>query len=288
MPSCITHQLISEESKKNLPEQAKLSAELYPDYYFLGTQGPDVFFFYKPFSKKEFNLGRFLHRSRVYDVFSFFAREVSAAAGEEHGRIAAYVAGYVCHYCTDTVFHPFVYRYLEEHGASKTEHQLIESDWDVYFAGQRGREAAGWKFPFSAKSINEEGTLYALYARLANELGRKSVPERTFRRGVSRFARYLKFFHGKSRAGFFRKTEKLFRLQPVCSSLYPRKEIDPDYLYGEEFERLSGAKSADELFSEAAARTADLCKLLFRAAMHGEPLPREEFNRSFLTAHQTD
>lgn len=284
MPSCITHQLISEEALENLPEEANFAAKRYSDYYFLGAQGPDLFFFYKPLSKKEFNLGRFLHRNGVYTVFSLFAEYLEECGGEEKNRVAAYLAGYICHYCADTQFHPYVYRYLGARGATKSEHQLIESDWDVYFARERGKRAAGWKFPFSPAQINREGALFRLYTALYEALGRKPIEKKSFERGVKLFARYLKFFHKKSRAKFWRGAEKLFRIEPLMSSLYPRKETNPAYLYGEEFEALSGAKNADELFARAKEETARLCNLFFYAAACGDPLPREEFSKSFLTA----
>ncbi len=284
MPSCITHQLISERARELLPEPVKEAAERRHDYYFLGAQGPDVFFFYKPLSKKEFNFGRYLHRNRVYDVFRYFAAALNGSDGTERERLKAYAAGYLCHYCADTAFHPYVYRYLEEHGCKKSVHQLIESDWDVFFARMAGKEAAGWRFPFSAKKINTEKTLFRLFEGLAETLGRLRAHEKAFARGVSLYERYLKFFHGKSRAKFFRCAETLFGADHVCSALYPRKETDPAYLYGEEFKRLSGAASADDLFKQAVNETAELSSIFFRAAEEDLPLPRERFSLSFLSA----
>ena len=112
MPSSITHQLIADEALPALPPEAARAAERNYDYYFLGAQGPDVFFFYRPLSKSEPNLGKFLHRERVFDVFTLFSCYLKTLAGEEKERITAYVAGYISHYCADTAFHPFVYNYL--------------------------------------------------------------------------------------------------------------------------------------------------------------------------------
>ncbi len=44
MPSCITHQIISEEAVKLFPPEISACVTAHPDYYFLGAQGPDVFF----------------------------------------------------------------------------------------------------------------------------------------------------------------------------------------------------------------------------------------------------
>ena len=289
MPSCITHQIIAEEAKAALPDAVADAAEKHADYYFLGAQGPDVFFFYRPFSKKEFNLGRFMHRRCVYEVFSFFARYLPSLADEEREQANAYVAGYLCHYAADTAFHPYVYRYLAAHESVRSEHQLIESDWDVFFAREkRNKNAEGWKFPLSAKKINREGTLFRLYFALCTELGRIPPTKRNFNRGISLYGKYLKFFHGKSHYQGWRRAEKLFRFRPIVSSLYPRKDTNPAYLYGEDFLRLSGEENADALFFRAVTNAENLSEDFFAAVRERTPLPREEFNKSFLTAEQAE
>ena len=117
MPSAITHQLVAEEAEKLLPEGLQHIIERAPDEYFLGCQGPDLFFFYRIGNKSEYNLGKFLHRNRPYDVFRFFARLLSgeqsarfpAYSDEDRTRAFAYILGYIAHYATDSTFHPFVY-----------------------------------------------------------------------------------------------------------------------------------------------------------------------------------
>ena len=87
MPSAITHQLVAEEAQKLLPEGLQHIIERAPDEYFLGCQGPDMFFFYRIGSRSEYNLGKFLHRNRPYDVFRLFCRILS---GEQNARFPVY------------------------------------------------------------------------------------------------------------------------------------------------------------------------------------------------------
>lgn len=279
MPSCITHQLIAEEAAKLLPPELSACANAHPDYYFLGAQGPDVFFFFRPLSQKQMNLGRYLHRYRVYDVFVALTEAPDGASSFHRTRMIAYIAGYLCHYCTDVVFHPFVYAYLEKHGCDKTEHQLMETDWDVYFARTlRGESAEGWKFPFSAKAVNGEETLFLLYTHLCGALGLAPPPKGKFERGISLFEKYLKFFHKTSRHKSWAKTEKLLHLSPVVSALYPRKNPNPEWLFGEELQALCGVESVSELFERAVKETARLAPFLLSPS-----LPRVDFEKSFLT-----
>ncbi len=284
MPSCITHQLIAEDAEKFLPSELSVCASAHPDYYFLGAQGPDVFFFFRPLCKKQMNLGRYLHRYRVYDVFGALAEAPNGFSSFHRARMTAYLAGFLCHYCTDVAFHPFVYAYLQAHNADKTEHQLMESDWDVYFARtRRSRGAEHWKFPFSAKTVNGEGTLYLLYARLCDKLGLPDPQKAKFERGIALFERYLKFFHKTSRHKAWAKTERVFHISPVVSALYPRKNPNPDWLFGKELSALCNAESIDELYGRAVEEIARLAPLLLSS-----PLPRAEFDKNFLTAEPTE
>lgn len=284
MPSCITHQLIAEDAKKLLPSKLGVCASEHPDYYFLGAQGPDVFFFYRPLCKKQTNLGRFMHRYRVYDVFCALAEAPNMFSSFHRARMTAYLAGFLCHYCADVAFHPFVYAYLSTHGSDKTEHQLMETDWDVYFARtRREKSAEKWKFPFSAKTVNDENTLYLLYAYLCKKLGIPEPPKKKFERGISLFEWYLKFFHKSSRHKAWAKTERIFHVSPVVSALYPRKNPNPEWLFGKELSALSGAENVDGLYARAVNEVARLSPLLLSS-----PLPREEFNKSFLTAEPTE
>ena len=285
MPSCITHQIIAERAREHFPPNVCVAAKAHNDYFFLGAQGPDVFFFLSPLSKKEYNLGKHMHRYGIYETFSFFQSYMQTLLGEERERVWAYLSGFVCHYATDTAFHPFVYAYLESHGNRGMAHQLIETDWDVYFARQEGKRAAGWKFPFSAKKIAREGTLYRLYAAFSEALGRRKLKAKTFKKGIKSFSRYLKFFHGKSHQKGWARTEKILHLKPRLSCLYPRENPDKSYLEGEEFSKLAKGRgeTADELKALAVSESARLCGLFFEGT-----LPESEFNKSFLSGESVE
>ncbi len=301
MPSAITHQLVAEEAEKLLPEGLQHIIERAPDEYFLGCQGPDLFFFYRIGNKSEYNLGKFLHRNRPYDVFRFFARLLSgeqsarfpAYSDEDRTRAFAYILGYIAHYATDSTFHPFVYNYMNKEVSEKRVHQLIENDWDVHFLRKfRGREAEKFRCAFSPKKVAKSGAVARLYACLAEELGREEVKRRKFNAGLRNFWRYLTFFHGKcySSQHGWERCERFFRAKPFLSCLYPRRQPDPEHLTNDDFARLSEekGKSADELFDRARDESARLAILFCECVRKGEPLPREEFCLSFLTAQPVE
>ena len=290
MPSFITHALAAEEAAPRLPRPLRSIVEGAPDYYFFGAQGPDFLFFLPGSHAPEKNTGKILHRTRVYELFCAFAA-VLAALPEDDTRAAAYAYGYVSHYCADATFHPFVYRYLDEHRAGKLAHQQLENDWDVYFARTlRGREAERYPLPVRAAALVREGVLYRFWTAVLQKLALPVPAKGAFARAVRGYLCYLRAFHGRCYAmqrGLSR-LERLFGRRGL-SCLYPGREPAPDVISGEAFERIANADrrhppaaSADD-FMERAVQTSAYRICLLADAVHGAPLPREEFDRHLLT-----
>ena len=50
MPNAITHFLIAQDAAQRLPRSYADMPSAAPDYYFIGSQGGDPLFFYKPLS----------------------------------------------------------------------------------------------------------------------------------------------------------------------------------------------------------------------------------------------
>lgn len=289
MPSSITHALIAREAAERLPEQLQAAIAAAPEAYFLGAQGPDMFFFAKKANKQEGNLGKYLHRNAVYDLFSAFLDALPTLGEAERAFATAYCLGYVTHYCADVAFHPFVYRYLEQNNLHKREHQRIENDWDVYFARKlEGREAE--RYPFPALKVCKTGALLSLWEKATRALGRTPMDKSTLYGGIDHFASYLAFFHKKCYASHrnWRRFDRLFHIHGL-SCFYPAKTPDEAILSGAAFERAANADaslppvtSADDLFERAASESA-YKMLLFADALGGAALPREQFDRHLLT-----
>lgn len=287
MPSSITHWLIAREAQKQLPAEVASVLSAAPETFFLGAQGGDMFFFAKSANRAEGNLGKYLHRNKVYELFCSFVESVRALPEGQRAHALAYCLGYAAHYCTDVAFHPFVYRYLEQNNKAKRVHQRLENDWDVYFARKiEGREAERYPFP-DLKACDEEALL-AVWRHATRALSRTEMTRAVLHGGIRNFAAYLAFFHGgcyaaqKGWAGF----DRLFHAH-LLSCLYPRSEPDPDVISGAVFERAANAggeraASADDLFARAVDESAEHIGLLYDA-VQGAPLKKELFDRHLLT-----
>ena len=289
MPSSITHFLIADEAQKRLPQPLQGIISAAPEMYFLGAQGPDMFFFAKKVNKQEGNFGKFLHRNAVYELFCALLCILPTLGEEERAAATAYCFGYVTHCCADVAFHPFVYRYLEQNALHKREHQRMENDWDVYFARKlHGMEAE--RYPYPDIRTCKNAALLTLWEKASAALGRTPVSRAMLFGGIDNFAAYLAFFHKKCYAAnrHWRRFDRLFHIHGL-SCFYPAKEPDSAILSGEAFERAANADcslppvtSADGLFERAVSESAYKI-LLFSDTLGGAQLPKEQFDRHLLT-----
>ncbi len=294
MPSSITHQLIAEEVLKRLPESLAEKIRRSPDEYFLGAQGPDVFFFYRIGCRSEFNLGRSMHRYKVLRTFTFFLDALSGErpprlSEEAHEKVFCYVLGFISHYATDCMFHPYVYNYLAKTQSPKRVHQQMENDWDVYFLRElKGLSVEKFRLNINAEEIVEDGSVAKLYGCLARVLERQDIEKNKFDRGIKNFITYFNFFHGKcyKKQRHFGGFEKFFHMKPFLGALYPRENPLPEFLESDDFSELSENRgsSVDILFDRAVEESERLIALFLDCLDHGLPLPEEEFSNSLLTA----
>lgn len=276
MPASITHELIAEEATDLLPAGAKEAISHAYDYYILGAQGPDLFFFYKPLSGKAENLGRRLHRRQVYEFFTALTKALPDFTGEAFEKCLAYCLGFCSHLAADVIFHPFVYNYLAQNETEKHAHQRIENDWDVYFLRElKSRSAIRHEYPFDLKKIAREKVLYPFLADAFKSMG-ISIGEGAFGRMMKNFRRYLTHFH---RGG-------VRLLRPFgLAAFYPERTPSKEFLCGKDFARYAEGqgRNADALFLRATEEST-ACIEAFLEAFNGNlPLSRALFSRDLLT-----
>lgn len=80
--------------------------------YYLGTQGPDLFFYYytRVFYRSTRPLGQALHKERVGKFISELIYHTKHIKNEKQRGVAtAYLLGYICHYVVDAHTHPYIY-----------------------------------------------------------------------------------------------------------------------------------------------------------------------------------
>lgn len=118
----------------------KESIQKYPKSYLLGSNGPDILFYYKAFpwedqkdNKAIAAIGSLVHEKHIN---SFYGKALSfiKQVQDPHRKdiLTSYLAGHMMHWSLDSIAHPFVfYRSGEIAGISKYWHYRYESMIDA-------------------------------------------------------------------------------------------------------------------------------------------------------------
>lgn len=135
MPALYAHKYFGETVLNALPNPLKDEFSLHSEAFVLGTQGPDILFNHKPFSKNEIKRkGTDMHLRSAKAFFQASAQKVKTAGTQS--AVASYVAGFICHFMLDNACHPHIYQ-LEDKGFN---HGRIESEFDKYLKRRNGEK----------------------------------------------------------------------------------------------------------------------------------------------------
>lgn len=294
MAAQYTHQIIAETILAQLPAEARAAVSDLPAYY-LGAQGPDVFYFFRLVTPRGGNLGKHLHNREVYRTFSAMCEELRGEARENPSALS-YALGFVVHYAGDTVFHPFVYgtmrKLIAAHPKSRIRwHAYIESDIDSYIIRkERGVPVTEYVSPLREGEIDAPA-LAPFLSRVCAACGLKPFSERLFRRGVHRYFLFERTFTDRAqrRRKWLFAAENVLFCQHAFSSLCRRTAEDPRCINaaGEEWANPSdpafrSCEGADALFARSVREGVRLIGE-FLAALGGAPLPKEDFDKGFLS-----
>ena len=142
MPAVYAHKRFGDLVFEALPLRFQEAFEPYKDCFLLGLVGPDIFFYHKPFKANETRKRALqLHYDSGKEFFISAAKKICSQAVEnfENTPLAAYTAGFICHFTLDNACHPRVYE-LEDTGVS---HGRIESEFDKHILRKEGKRVFG-------------------------------------------------------------------------------------------------------------------------------------------------
>ena len=144
MPGFTTHYIIGMKAFRDLPEGSlhTILAKHAPVYQ-LGVQGPDIFFYNVLLMRhrRDKNIGILMHEFHINEFFSALFDALAAETDPDRFEsAAAYIAGYMCHYISDSIIHPYVYgrighspkhRGRKQSGQTTSLHCQLENDIDA-------------------------------------------------------------------------------------------------------------------------------------------------------------
>lgn len=212
MPGLITHLLCGHATAKQVDKELSDVIKKYPESYNLGTQGPDIFFYYLPgfLNKETLNLGLLLHKNNTQDYILSMIESTKKLEGEQKDIATAYICGYLTHYSLDASTHPYIYYktgFRQKGDKIKAikyslYHRKFETAIDVlllnHFTGKTPSEKSLWQF-FNVDDTQEVVLGKIISSSLNSAYGRNISPKRTTKilKYVVLATKYLQSKEGK-------------------------------------------------------------------------------------------
>ena len=137
IPNVVTHGLMALDVFNKLESSSVQTAiHNYPKSFLLGSNGPDILFYYKVFpwedqsqNKMVADFGQKVHTEHINDFFNYaldFIQKVKDPVRKEI--LTSYIAGHFMHWSLDSLAHPFVfYRSDRLEGDTEFDHYRYES-----------------------------------------------------------------------------------------------------------------------------------------------------------------
>ena len=259
MPAFFAHKAFGEEVISYLPPSFQENIKKHIHAFVLGTQGPDILFYHKPFSANDVKKkGMDLHLRSAKEFFVESAKKIARENHEEpqDSALGAYVAGFICHFWLDNACHPHIY-VLEAEGVS---HGRIESEFDKYLKLRKN-------LPVHQNAAKKLTKKYGVWEAVGQtlEVDDKSVKRsiKTMRQINGLFSSKSKGFHKLAHAvlkkmgaeekfgGMFLHFEnhpKCDRLNPVLEDKFKSARVGAAETIERYFELVKANSFEDELF----------------------------------------
>ena len=140
MPAMFTHYRVGIRAAKLLDGEIREKIVKFIPTFETGCQGPDIFFFYKPYSSNAVSeYGHKVH-SQVARGFFEKAAEIVREKGVDSNEYA-YALGVICHYILDSKCHPYINQCEAETGIS---HMEIEEELEKYMLVKDEKDPYGF------------------------------------------------------------------------------------------------------------------------------------------------
>ncbi len=129
MPAIFAHDLYGRNVFMDLNPEMKALIRANRDCFYLGVQGPDVLFFYRPWGKNPINQKGYIYHERP--AAELFAHGLEMMRREEDlekkNALKVYLLGFACHFALDNRLHGEIGRQEETTGFTHAE---IETELD--------------------------------------------------------------------------------------------------------------------------------------------------------------
>ena len=243
MPGFLTHYIAGKAALQGASPQIREIITEGEKLYNLGTQGPDIFFYYFPSQilKRSRGIAQDMHLGSLGLFLAYMARLAKdAPAKPERDIIFAYTAGFLMHYTVDCYAHPYVYARAFNKNAIKiknsADHRRFETAIDVALlklvSGKKPAGMSQWEL-INAAPDELSISAAALSQGIQAIYGRRISPK-VARRALKFTITCTRFLQSKNgrRKRFMEIMENLAFGEATTSCIIHMQEItgDTDYL----------------------------------------------------------
>lgn len=247
MPALLTHYLCGNAVLKLIEdENIRSSIIKHRNVFNLGTQGPDVFFYYRawPWTNNEGipELGNRMHEEKTGE-FIWEALQYIIRSDKVHRSIlTAYMCGYLCHYALDCHTHPYIFyrtgfvRRGEENTSKYTcYHRMFETALDVLMLKRElNKKPSGFK-SYKQIQIQKEAAadIGDMYSKILKKVYSVDLSAELVCRAVADIAEIAAVLRDKTsmKKMLLSRLEKSLGKQPMFSSMILPLEINDDLDY---------------------------------------------------------
>ena len=274
--------------------------------YNLGTQGPDIFFYYVPgfVTKRIRGIGTQMHNENLGLFITQMANVLMQTEGDTRRQaIFAYTAGFLAHYAMDVHTHPYVFAQTQNPATSvikeATRHRHFETSIDVLMLSRLyNKKPLGYK---QWQLISTEKPHKKIAAAAAGESIRKvygrNISTNDVYRAMGQMASFTRFLQSKTgrRKRWLGRVESITIGSKIISALIHMQNVTDgcDYLninktpwaapWAPEIVR---TESFPELFESAVKDTVQMIEALYAYMQNGlsqSQLAAQIRNRSLKT-----
>jgi len=241
MPGFLTHYIGGQSALESVDREISDYIAPMANLFNLGTQGPDIFFYYisGSLSKRIRGVGSQMHDADLGLFFMHLADIVKETADSDKRQIIfAYTAGFLVHYAVDVSTHPYVYAKTANPTAIKeaSHHRHFETSVDVLMLSRiyskRPNDYKQWQLILPEK-VHKEIAAAAASEAIRQVYSRDINPRDIYRAmgEMAQFTRYLQSKTGR-RKRWVGGVEQLVLRAKVISALTHMQEVTDgmDYL----------------------------------------------------------
>lgn len=221
MPAATTHAEFAKKVLVLLPEEEQKKITSKPMYY-LGSQGPDLFFFHKymflPGSLNQY--GGMMHSENVRETIAYMKKHTPTPA------LHSYFMGFLTHYALDSTCHPIIYAYSKKEsdleGRNESEaHFRLEGEIDAWLLNSMGRSIRNYNVYRMLKVSSQEAReLGRMYHGLFQEVYGLDIPEKAVENACydcSRITKQLK--PGRRKHRVVNRVEKIVKMPHLITGM---------------------------------------------------------------------